>query len=146
MTLLNWAGEPDREAAHCIESRYNRFMADCILNVSANQALRDTRFRILSNAGFSVVSVMTAPMAEEILKSREEIAVAVIGDTIPKREREHLARIAKGQNIPVLFIEAVPVPAEKSAADAVIPRLGDPEQLVEAVFRLSQQRTKATQA
>lgn len=104
------------------------------MNVSADPALRDTRYRLLSTAGFSVLSVNSAAAAEGILEAGRNIDAMVVCESIPAHDRKRLVRNAKGRGIPVVVIASVvPEPSERSEADATVPRLEDPSVFLSAV-------------
>jgi methylmalonyl-CoA mutase cobalamin-binding subunit len=116
----------------------------CVINVSTNPVLRDTRFRLLATAGISVVSVSSAQAAEGILTSKDADAI-VICSTITSAERERLARLARQKGVGVLVIAAVaPLPASQFSADAVVERLEDPGVFLSKVVEVLEKRAEGS--
>src|SRR4051812_31536978 len=101
-------------------------MAHTVINMSTDSMLRDTRFRIMANAGIAVISVQSVAAAEATLQARSVDAI-IICDTVGVKDMQRLAKLAKAKGVGVLVIHSVvPPPAEQLFADTAIGRLEDP--------------------
>lgn len=118
-------------------------MPDCVLNVSADAALRDIRFRLLSNAGFSVVSVNSVASGEAVLRTEKCIHAMVLCETVTVSERKELVRIAKQEGIPIIMVGAVK-PEERALAHAIVDRLEDPSLFLKRVVDAVQAGKRAS--
>jgi len=104
-----------------------------ILTVSRDRTILLARNDVLAIAGFSVSSPRTPAEAVHILAT-SEVAVIVLGHSVPKAEREELCGQFREIRPDVPIIVLYDVEAEDDElADAFVPAHAGPEVLIQAI-------------
>ena len=106
----------------------------CILSIAYHESLLHTRAWILELAGFCVISAQTLRQAL-ILCQNSAFDLVIIGHSLPRKDRECLAAIARMRHIRVLSLFK-PGDPPLAGADFSLEAMEGPEKLVEIINRL----------
>ena len=105
-----------------------------ILSIAYHEPLLHTRAWILELAGFSVISAQTLTQALHLCQ-KNAFDLVIIGHSLPRKDRECLAAIARMRHIRVLSLFKLGDPP-LSGADCSLEALEGPEKLIEIIKHL----------